>query len=280
MADEPVVSCVIPVYNDRLRLPRAVDSVLRQSVPVQVVLVDDCSTDGSRELIAQMARDDSRVVALPLPWNRGQGFARNIGVAVADAQLVTFLDQDDEHLSGWYETAVGLLHAHPDVAAVKGGIELADVPPGLDISHSDPRWAAMLYSPLWNVVVRKVVYQALGGCPTVAAYRTREGVEDATLVMALTRHFKVARLDQVATRHYVNPDGATAYYLRRSRVTAAGIEFLEQSDAEKSEALQQANLEFQRRAASNLEALQAPTSREAESGHWLARTWRRLGGRE
>ena len=277
---------MIPVYNDRLRLPRAVDSVLRQSVPVQVVLVDDGSTDGSRELIAQMARGDSRVVALPLPWNRGQGFARNIGVAVADAQIVTFLDQDDEHLPGWYEHAVGLLHAHPDVAAVKGGIELADVPPGLDISRSDPRWAAMLYSPLWNVVVRKVVYQALGGCPTVPAYRTREGVEDATLVMALTRHFKVARRDHVATRHYVNPDGATAYYLRRSRdlrrsrVTPAGIEFLEQSDAEKSGALQQANLEFQRRAASNLEALQAPTPREAEPGHWLARTWRRLGGRE
>lgn len=279
MADEPVVSCVIPVYNDRLRLPRAVDSVLRQSVPVQVVLVDDCSTDGSRELIVQMAHDESRVVALPLPWNRGQGFARNIGVAIADAHLVTFLDQDDEHLPGWYEHAVGLLHAHPHLAAVKGEIELAEVPPGLDIARSDPRWAAMVYSPLWNVVVRKVVYQALGGCPMAPAYRTREGVEDATLVMALTRHFKVARLDQVATRHYVNPDGATAYYLRRSRVTATGIELLEQSDAEKSGALQQANLAFQRRAASNLETLQAPAPREAEPGHWLARTWRRLGGR-
>jgi len=280
MADAPAISCVIPVYNDKLRLPRAVDSVLRQGVPLQVVLVDDGSTDGSRELIAQMARDDSRVVALPLPWNRGQGFARNIGVAVADAQIVTFLDQDDEHLPGWYAYALGLLHAHPDLAAVRGEIELAQVPSGLEISRADPRWAAMVYSPLWNLVLRKVVYQALGGSPTAQAYRTREGVEDVTLVMALTRHFKVARRDHVATRHYVNPNGATAYYLRRSRVTPAGIEFLEHSDAEKSGALQQAHAEFQRRAASNLEALQAPTPREAEPAHWLARAWRRLGGRQ
>lgn len=280
MADAPAISCVIPVYNDKLRLPRAVDSVLRQGVPVQVVLVDDCSTDGSRELILRMAQDDARIVALPLPWNRGQGYARNLGVAVADAQIVTFLDQDDEHLAGWYAHALGLLHAHAELAAVKGDIELAEVPPDLSISRADPRWAAMVYSTLWNVVVRKVVYQALGGCPVAQAYRTREGVEDATLVQALTRHFKVAQRDHVATRHYVNPNGATAYFLRRSRATASGFEFLELSDAERSGALQQANLEFQRRVALNLEALRAQAPHAAGSDHWLARVWRRLGGRE
>jgi len=107
MAEAPAISCVMPVYNDRGRVPRAVASVLAQGVAVQVVLVDDCSTDGSRHLAMDLARSDSRIVAFPLPWNRGQGYARNIGVAVADASIVTFLDQDDEHVAGWYEHALG-----------------------------------------------------------------------------------------------------------------------------------------------------------------------------
>jgi glycosyltransferase involved in cell wall biosynthesis len=240
MAETPAVSCVIPVYNDRQRLPRAVASVLRQGPPVQVILVDDGSTDGSRELIAQMARDDARVVAFPLPWNRGQGNARNLGVALADAPFVTFLDQDDEHAPGWYEHALELLRAHADLAAVKGDVELLELPPDLAITRADPRWPAIVYSPMWNIVLRKVVYQALGGCPTGSAFRTREGLEDVPLVVALTRNFKVAQSERVATRHTVNPGGATDYFLRRTRVVGDKFEFLERTAGESSGALEQA----------------------------------------
>lgn len=255
MAEAPAISCVIPVYNDKLRLPRAVASVLQQGAAVQVILVDDGSTDGSRELIADMARADSRIVAFPLPWNRGQGNARNLGVALAEAPCVTFLDQDDEHAPGWYEHALALLHAHADLAGVKGDIELCDVPPGLAITRDDPRWSAMVYSPMWNIVMRKVVYQALGGCPTGGAFRTREGLEDVPLVMALTRNFKVAQSERVATRHYVNAEGATAYYLRRTRVVGSRIEFLERTPGESSGALEQAIAAYQSRVARNLQTL-------------------------
>jgi glycosyltransferase involved in cell wall biosynthesis len=255
MAEAPVISCIIPVYNDKLRVPRAVASVLSQGPAVQVILVDDGSTDGSRELIADMARGDPRIVAFPLPWNRGQGNARNLGVSLADAPCVTFLDQDDEHAPGWYEHALGLLRAHADLAAVKGDIELMDVPPDLAISRADPRWAAMVYSPMWNIVVRKVVYQALGGCPTGGAFRTREGLEDVPLVVALTRNFKVAQSERVATRHYVNPEGATAYFLRRTRVVGSKFEFIERTAGESSGSLDQAVGEYQAGVARNLETL-------------------------
>jgi glycosyltransferase involved in cell wall biosynthesis len=257
LADAPDISCVIPVYNDKLRLPRAVASVLAQGPAVQAVLVDDCSTDGSRELAVEMAQGDPRIVAFPLPQNRGQGYARNIGVAVADALVVTFLDQDDEHVAGWYQHALGLLRAHPDLAAVKGAVEWIDLPPGTSLARGDARWEAMTYSPMWNVVLRKVAYQALGGFPTASAYRTREGVEDITLMSALTRNFKVAKQEQIATRHYVNPNGATAYFLRRSRVVGSRIEFTEYTEAEGGGTLKLANLEFQRRVAENLSALRA-----------------------
>ena len=271
---EPAIACVIPVYNDKARLPRAVRSALEQRAAVQIVLVDDGSTDGSRELALEMARDDPRIVALPLPANRGQGFARNIGAAATRAPYLTFLDQDDEHAPGWYDHALALLDAHPQYAAVRGDIELCDVPADLAIGRDDPRWGAMASSTIWNVVVRRAAFQAIGGCPVAPAYRTREGAEDVTVAIALRQHFSVARVPFVATRHYVGQKGATAYFLRRTRVVDGRIEFLESTEAEKSGALASANLEYQRAAAANVEALRtllAPQAPAAPSGNWLSR---------
>lgn len=265
----PAISCIIPVHNDKIRLPRAVRSALQQRSDVQVILVDDCSTDGSRELALDMARADERIYALPLPTNRGQGFARNVGVAAAQTPYVTFLDQDDEHATGWYDHALAVLEEHPPFAAVRGEIELCEVPGDLTIGRDDPRWAAMVGSPIWNVVMRRTVFQAIGGCPVAPAYRTREGAEDVTVCMALRQYFSVAKTEFVATRHYVGQSGATAYFLRRTRVVDGRVEFLESTEAERSGTLESANLEYQRGAAANvaiLRALLAP----APTRHWLS----------
>jgi glycosyltransferase involved in cell wall biosynthesis len=279
MSLAPVISCVIPVYNDKRRLPRAVKSALGQRPGVQVVLVDDFSSDGSRELTLEMERDDPRIVAFPLPENHGQGYARNIGVVVADAPYVTFLDQDDEHAPGWYDHALELLQANPGLAGVKGEIKLMELSPELSINRADPRWPAIVNSPLWNMVMRKVVYQALGGCPTSRVFRTREGVEDVTLVTALTRHFGVGKTEHLATLHYVNPNGATAYYLRRTRVVENRVEFLEFTDAEQGGTLDEAVLEFQGRAAVNIRALRALLQAPSRGiSHFLARVLRKLTG--
>lgn len=251
----PIISCVIPVYNDRLHLPRAIKSVLDQRSDVQIVLVDDCSTDGSREFALEIAREDRRIVALSLPDNRGQGFARNIGVAAAHAPYVTFLDQDDEHALGWYDHAIEVLQANPQFAAVRGDIELMEVPAELSISQSDPRRLAMVNSTVWNVVMRKVVYHALGGSPTAAAFRTREGAEDVAVVVAMQQYFKVARTERVATRHYVKASGATAYFLRRTRLVGNSFEFTELTTGERTGALDKALAEFHARAAANVKTL-------------------------
>jgi len=79
------ISCVIPVFNGLRDLERAVQSVLAQNIDLQVVLVDDCSTDGSAQWIVERAKRDPRVVAITLPANHGQGYARNLGVAAAEA---------------------------------------------------------------------------------------------------------------------------------------------------------------------------------------------------
>ena len=253
--EEPRIACVIPVYNGMKDLARAVSSALTQRPDVQVVLVDDSSTDGSTELVARLAREDRRVSGLLLPSNRGQGYARNVGVAAAQARYITFLDQDDEHLPGWYDYALNALDTNRGVAAVKGDIELVGIPSDASVTRGDPRWRAMVNSVLWNVVMHKAIFTALGGCPTTAEYRSREGNEDIAFMLGLVQHCQLATTSYLATRHYVKPDGATAFYLRRTRVVDNRAEFTEITETERKASLAGTQSDFQNRTTANVALL-------------------------
>lgn len=96
-ADTPRVSVVIPTYNRADIITRAVDSVLAQTVDdIEVLIIDDGSTDGTRALIEDI--DDSRVRYLAHDTNRGVSAARNTGVEAGRGEYVAFLDSDDEWL--------------------------------------------------------------------------------------------------------------------------------------------------------------------------------------
>jgi CDP-glycerol glycerophosphotransferase len=98
-ATTPEVTVVVIAFDDADRLPRAVASVLRQSHrAVEVVVVDDCSTDGTGEVAnALAAAHPDRVRALHLETNSGGcSRPRNVGVAHARGEYVMFLDSDDE----------------------------------------------------------------------------------------------------------------------------------------------------------------------------------------
>lgn len=278
---QPAISCVIPVYNGKRDLRRAVDSVLAQRADAQLVLVDDCSTDGSAELALELQKGEPRIVALRLPVNRGQGYARNLGVAAADAAVIAFLDQDDEHLPGWYDHALEVLDDHPQYVGVRGELELAQLPAELSIERSDPRWAALVNSPIWNVVMHKAVYQAVGGSPAGAAFRTRQGNEDWVVTETIKRHYAMAKSEFPAVRHYVRPGNATDFFLRRTRVAGDSFEFTERTAHESQGALGAALAEYQARAAANLGRLR-PAARPAapppEPQGMVARVMRKLTG--
>ena len=98
-APPPEVSVVVIVYDDAQRLPRAVRSVLRQTLrAVEAVVVDDASTDGSYEVARELAdAHPGRVRAFRLPRNSGGcGGPRNKGITSARGRYVMFLDSDDE----------------------------------------------------------------------------------------------------------------------------------------------------------------------------------------
>ncbi|MBB4892115.1 CDP-glycerol glycerophosphotransferase [Streptomyces olivoverticillatus] len=112
----PDVSVVVIVYNDAVRLPRAVRSVLGQSLRnLEVIVVDDCSTDDTFTAARELTEADPRVRCLRLPFNSGGcGAPRNAGIDAARAPHVMFLDSDDELP---YHACKSLLLAAEETAA-------------------------------------------------------------------------------------------------------------------------------------------------------------------
>ena len=92
---EPTLSVIVPVYNVASYLPECLESILGQSLAdLEVIAVDDGSTDGCLEILQRYAADDPRLRVLTQE-NSGQGAARNLGVAHARGQFLTFCDSDD-----------------------------------------------------------------------------------------------------------------------------------------------------------------------------------------
>ena len=115
----PHFSVVIPLYNERPYVRRAVDSVLRQSFEeFELIVVDDGSTDGGAETLTDVADARFRLVRQE---NAGEGPARNRGISEARAEWVALLDADDcwlpEHL---FETA-SVIRAFPGASLVATG---------------------------------------------------------------------------------------------------------------------------------------------------------------
>ncbi len=92
---DKTISVIIPVYNVEKYLPQCMESVLGQTYPhLQIILIDDGSTDGSGPLCDAYGRKDSRVHVIHQP-NGGAAAAKNAGLRLATGEYLAFLDSDD-----------------------------------------------------------------------------------------------------------------------------------------------------------------------------------------
>lgn len=93
------VSVIIPVYNVEPYLKRGLDSVVNQTLSdIEIICVDDCSTDNSLQILREYEQKDSRIKVIAQEVNKSQGVARNLGIEIASGEYIMFLDPDD-----WYE---------------------------------------------------------------------------------------------------------------------------------------------------------------------------------
>ena len=122
----PFVSVVVPCWNAVGAIERSLASVLDgHEVPVECVVIDDASTDGTVDVVEAIADRDPRVVLLRAPENRGVSAARNLGLDVVRGEWITFLDADDHFMPGGL-AAMAAVARSTDALAVIGQRILSD----------------------------------------------------------------------------------------------------------------------------------------------------------
>ena len=101
--ENPLLSIIVPVYNIREYLPRCVESLRNQTYrDLEILLVDDGSTDGTAELCDRLAAEDERIRVFHKE-NGGSSSARNLGIARAKGEYLGFVDSDDYVEPDMYE---------------------------------------------------------------------------------------------------------------------------------------------------------------------------------
>ncbi|MEO5672117.1 MAG: glycosyltransferase family 2 protein, partial [Ramlibacter sp.] len=116
-----LVSTIIPVYNRRTQLREAVESVLAQDWrPIEVIIVDDGSSDDTFEVAQALARDNPGLVHAATQANTGPGGARERGRMLARGEYIQYLDSDDVLLPGKFSAQVGALQARSDCHVAYG----------------------------------------------------------------------------------------------------------------------------------------------------------------
>lgn len=99
LTNTPEVTVLVPAYNRYRLLPTALDSLLQQTEPLwRCIVIDDCSSDGTKSVADNYATRDKRFSVLSLPENRGLGQALNAGVELVETPYFVILDSDD-----WFE---------------------------------------------------------------------------------------------------------------------------------------------------------------------------------
>ena len=137
MSDKkPDLAFVVPAYNVEAYLAETIVSCLTQSHKnIEIIVVDDGSTDATPDIIKFYKDRDPRVKGLRVP-NGGRGAARNIGCQAADAPLLAMLDADDRSDKGRARATIDL-HAENPMAYLYGGASLISVF-GAELAHFIP----------------------------------------------------------------------------------------------------------------------------------------------
>jgi glycosyltransferase involved in cell wall biosynthesis len=203
------VSVITPFFNAGPYLTEAVASILAQDYrPLELLLVDDGSTDGSADRAARLAEDSGEIRLLRLPSNQGPAAARNAALREARGELVTFLDADDLMLPGRLSCQTTYLESHPGVDVVVGVAECV-LEPGV----APPPWLRGMgatdrhrYHHAMTMLAPRRVFDRVGAFDP----SFRVGEDTDWMLRARVAGLVVARVDRVLIRRRIH--GANLIY--------------------------------------------------------------------
>jgi glycosyltransferase involved in cell wall biosynthesis len=229
----PLVSVVIPTYNRASQVTEAVASALAQTyLSVEVVVVDDGSTDATRARLRRQFGGDGRVRILH-QRNRGPAGARNAGFAEARGAYVALLDSDDRWHPWKLAAQVACMERHPELGMTWTDMEMVD-PAGrvADPAHLRTMYSAYRLSPIEQILPRSVLLRQIVPqlAPMVGGAQLRMGeifsrmilgslVHTSTVLLRRERLLRVGGFDESLRRTGEDYD----FHLRTCREGPVGL---------------------------------------------------------
>ena len=155
-----LVSVILPVHNGERLFPQAVESVLKQAHrPIEIIIIDDGSTDGTAQVAAGLA-DQVRYL---FQLNAGPAAARNLGIRESNGEFIAFIDADDLWPAGKLAAQMRCFEVFPDVEIVQGLIRRILIPrqgdAGAAVADLETQF---IYSNLGSMIVRRSVFERIG----------------------------------------------------------------------------------------------------------------------
>lgn len=196
----PAISVLMPVYNGAGFLAAAVDSVLAQTVTdFELIAIDDGSSDGSSDLLQQLAARDQRVRVVRQD-NQGIVASLNRALSLASAPLVARMDADDICRPDRFAKQIAFLDRHPEIAAVSGAMDVIDEAGGYLRTEAFPTLPDAVDSELLyrSCVCHPAVMARTAALRSVGGYRKNlQYAEDYDLWLRLAEVGKIANLPDV-----------------------------------------------------------------------------------
>jgi glycosyltransferase involved in cell wall biosynthesis len=192
---QPLISVVIPCFNQGRFLGGALESVLSQDYPATEVTVID---DGSSDNTSRVARSWPDVRLIRNARQRGLSAARNLGTDASSGEYIVFLDADDRLLGGALQAGADQLGAHPECGFVFGSFGLIDEdgspipqgdwPPIIEHHHYRELLRLNYIAVTAAVMFRRVVVQRVGGFDT-----TESPAADYAIYLRIAREHPIRR---------------------------------------------------------------------------------------
>lgn len=248
LTPNPLVSVIIPCFNQARYLSEAIESVLAQSYPnVEVIVIDDGSTDNTSQVASSYSE-----VTLVRQANQGLSAARNRGLAESRGELLVFLDADDRLLPGALAAGVGCLLEHPECAFAYGQYQFihADGTPMRRIEREpagDNIYAEFLrcnrVAMHATVIYQRWVFEQVGGFSA-----SLPASEDYEMYLRIVRRFPVVEHPALVAEYRRHP-GSMSNHARKMLETSLSVLDRERPHVEQNPMLRSAFQEGRRRVA-------------------------------
>jgi glycosyltransferase involved in cell wall biosynthesis len=197
----PRVSVVMGAYNGERFLRPAIESILNQTYrDFELIVVDDCSTDGTVQILEEFK--EGRMIVVRNQRNFGIAETLNNGIAVARGEYIALQDHDDISLHTRLECQVAFLDRNTQVGMVGSNCNIIDeagtISPGWPVKYDDVelKWAVLWRCPFFHtsVMVRRRDIEAVGGYSSDPKYRFSE---DYDLMSRVALRYAVANIHQI-----------------------------------------------------------------------------------